>query len=138
MLRVLAPCPSFTPHRGANDNSIVISIAYGARHFLFTGDAEHEEEMELLQTHAADLRADYLKVGHHGSNTSSTGPFLDAVSPIYAVISDGFENSFHHPHPLVLERLTAHHVGILRTDLQGLITIRTNGQRISVETYLPR
>jgi competence protein ComEC len=84
------------------------------------------------------LRADVLKVGHHGSNTSSTDTFLDAVSPAYALISDGFENSFHHPHPLVLERLTAHRAGILRTDLQGLITIRTDGQRISVETHLPR
>ncbi len=84
------------------------------------------------------LRADVLKVGHHGSNTSSTGPFLDAVSPTYAVISDGFENSFHHPHPKVLDRLTAHRAGVLRTDLQGLITVRTDGQRLSVETYQPR
>ncbi len=81
------------------------------------------------------LHADVLKVGHHGSNTSSIEPFLDAVAPIFAVISDGFENSFHHPHPLVLERLESHRATALRTDLQGLITIRTDGKRIWVETY---
>jgi competence protein ComEC len=76
-----------------------------------------------------------LKVGHHGSNTSSTDPFLDAVAPAYAVISDGFENSFHHPHPQVLARLAAHHAEVLRTDHEGLITVRTDGRRIWVETF---
>ena len=76
-----------------------------------------------------------LKVGHHGSNTSSIDPFLSAVSPAFAVISDGFENTFRHPHPLVLERLGAHHARILRTDLDGQITFRTDGRRISVETF---
>lgn len=79
-----------------------------------------------------------LKVGHHGSNTSSIEPFLDAVSPTFAVISDGFANSFHHPHPKVLERLAGHRATILRTDLEGLVTVRTDGQRISIETFRSR
>jgi beta-lactamase superfamily II metal-dependent hydrolase len=57
---------------------------------------------------------------------------------VFAVISDGFENSFRHPHPKVLERLSAHRAGILRTDRDGLVTIRTDGRRISIETFLPR
>jgi competence protein ComEC len=120
-----------------NDDSLALRITYGRRSFLLTGDMEKPMESRALAD-GEPLRADVLKVGHHGSNTSSSDPFLDAVSPIYAVISDGFENSFHHPHPLALQRLTAHRAGILRTDLQGLITIRTDGQRVSVETYLPR
>jgi competence protein ComEC len=92
---------------------------------------------QLLVASGEPIRADVLKVGHHGSNTSSTDPFLDAVAPIFAVISDGFENSFHHPHPQVLARLAAHHAGVFRTDLQGLVTIRTDGRRMSVETFRP-
>ncbi|HEX3774217.1 MAG TPA: DNA internalization-related competence protein ComEC/Rec2, partial [Polyangiaceae bacterium] len=88
-LRVLAPCPGFTPHRGANDNSIVISIEYGARRFLFTGDAEHEEEAELLAAQPGQLRADYLKVGHHGSRTSTSEEFLALVAPSIATLSCG-------------------------------------------------
>jgi competence protein ComEC len=117
-----------------NNDSLALRISYGRRSLLLTGDMEKPMEARALAD-GEPLRADVLKVGHHGSNTSSTAPFLDAVSPMYAVISDGFENSFHHPHPLVLERLTAHRAGILRTDLQGLITIRTDGQRIAVETH---
>jgi competence protein ComEC len=95
---------------------------------------ERPMEQRLL-VDGAPLRADVLKVGHHGSNTSSIEPFLDAVSPTFAVISDGFANSFHHPHPKVLERLAGHRATILRTDLDGLITVRTDGQRISIETF---
>ncbi|HEY1534211.1 MAG TPA: DNA internalization-related competence protein ComEC/Rec2, partial [Polyangiaceae bacterium] len=130
-LRVLAPCPSFTPHRGANDNSIVISIAYGARRFLFTGDAEHDEETELLQTHAADLRADYLKVGHHGSRTSTSEAFLSLVSPALATLSCGVRNRFGHPHLPTVERLAAHDVRTLRLDRSGSVVITTDGEELS-------
>jgi competence protein ComEC len=81
------------------------------------------------------LHADILKVGHHGSNTSSIDPFLDAVSPVFAVISDGYANSFGHPNPRVLDRLAGHRAGILRTDRDGLVTIRTDGRHIWVETF---
>jgi competence protein ComEC len=135
---VVSPPSDYVPSDSPkNNDSLAVRITYGRRSFLLTGDMEKPMEARALAD-GQPLRADVLKVGHHGSNTSSSDPFLDAVSPAYAVISDGFENSFHHPHPLVLERLTAHRAGILRTDLRGLITIRTDGQRISVETYLPR
>ena len=133
VLRVLAPCPAFTPHRGANDNSIVISIAYGARRFLFTGDAEHEEETELLQTHAADLRADYLKVGHHGSRTSTSEAFLSLVSPALATLSCGVRNRFGHPHLPTVERLAKHNVMTLRLDRSGSVVITSDGQSLSAK-----
>ncbi len=131
VLRVLAPCPAFTAHRGANDNSIVISIAYGTRRFLFTGDAEHDEETELLQSHAADLRADYLKVGHHGSRTSTSETFLSLVAPTLATLSCGVRNRFGHPHLPTVERLAAHAVRTLRLDRSGSVVVTTNGESLS-------
>jgi competence protein ComEC len=131
VLRVLAPCPAFTPHRGANDNSIVISIEYETRRFLFTGDAEHEEELELLQTHGAELQADYLKVGHHGSRTSTSEAFLSAVAPALATVSCGVRNRFGHPHLPTIERLAAHEVRMLRLDRSGSVMVTTDGQSLS-------
>ena len=117
-----------------NNDSLALLVAYGKRSFLFTGDMEKPMEGRILED-GEPIRADVLKVAHHGSKTSSIEPFLDAVSPTLAVISDGFENSFHHPHREVLERLAAHRAGILRTDQQGLITIRTDGNRLFVDTF---
>jgi beta-lactamase superfamily II metal-dependent hydrolase len=90
-------------------------------------------ESRLLYSGAA-VRADVLKVGHHGSKTSTIQPFLDAVSPSIALISDGFENSFGHPHKDVLARLHDRRAAVLRTDLDGLITIRTDGRRLFMDT----
>ena len=134
---ILSPPPDYVPGASPkNNDSLAMRIAYGQRSFLLTGDME--KPMELRALAAGLLRhADVLKVAHHGSNTSSVNPFLDAVSPTFAMISDGFENSFHHPNPQVLERLREHHVGAFRTDLQGLLTIRTDGRRMWVETYRP-
>jgi competence protein ComEC len=98
------------------------------------GDLEKLMEYRLIAA-GEPLRADVLKVGHHGSNTSTTAPFLDRVAPEFALISDGFANSFGHPHPQVLARLAASRAHVLRTDRDGLITVRTDGDRISVETF---
>ena len=117
-----------------NTDSLVLRISSGRRSFLLTGDMEKPMEFRALGENGS-LRADVLKVGHHGSNTSSTQPFLDAVQPVFAVISDGFENSFRHPHPQVLNRLASSRATALRTDTRGLTTIRTDGERISVETF---
>ncbi len=131
VLRVLAPCPSFTPHRGANDNSLVISVSYGERRFLLTGDAEHEEESELLAAHPADLRADYLKVGHHGSRTSTSEAFLSLVAPSIATLSCGVRNRFGHPHLPTVERLAAHEVRTLRLDRSGSVEVTSDGHSLS-------
>lgn len=119
-----------------NNDSLVLKVTYGKHCFLLTGDMEKQMEAQLIANGIA-IHADVLKVGHHGSKTSSTESFLEAVQPTYAVISDGFENSFHHPHPEVMSRLWVHHAEILRTDLQGLITIRSDGKKLEVETQLP-
>jgi competence protein ComEC len=123
--------PSGTPK---NNDSLALRITYRKRSFLFTGDMEKPMELRILAD-GRPIHADVLKVGHHGSKTSSIDPFLDAVRPTFAVISNGFENSFHHPHAETLERLAAHHAGILRTDTDGLITLRTDGDRMFLETF---
>ncbi|MET0790563.1 MAG: DNA internalization-related competence protein ComEC/Rec2 [Polyangiaceae bacterium] len=131
LVRVLAPCPSFTPHRGANDNSLVISVSYGERRFLLTGDAEHEEESELLAQQPGDLRADYLKVGHHGSRTSTSEAFLSLVAPSLATLSCGVRNRFGHPHLPTVERLAAHGVRSLRLDRSGGVEVTSDGHALS-------
>ena len=80
-------------------------------------------------------RADVLKVAHHGSRTSTTEEFLSAVAPTFAIVSAGFENSYGHPHPDILDRLERHHAVVLRTDLDGLITVRSDGRRLFLGTY---
>ena len=134
-VEVLSPPANYVPQEvPKNNDSLALRITYGRRSFLLTGDMEEPMEQRLI-SYAAPIRADVLKVGHHGSNTSSTEPFLDAVAPSFAVISDGYANPFHHPHPEVLSRLAAHRTGVYRTDQQGLITIRTDGSRLYIETY---
>ena len=103
-LEVLAPADDYVAENRGNNDSLVLRITYGSRSFLLTGDMERAIETRLLAA-GANLHADVLKVGHHGSRTSSTQAFLDAVSPSVALISAGFENSFGHPHPDVLGRL---------------------------------
>jgi competence protein ComEC len=134
-IQVISPPAGYVPGDSpTNNDSLALRVTYGQRSLLLTGDMEKPMERSALAG-AEPLRADILKVGHHGSNTSSIDPFLDAVSPEFAVISDGYENTFRHPHPLVLHRLEAHHARVLRTDQDGLITVRTDGHRISVETF---
>jgi competence protein ComEC len=133
-LDVLHPCPSFDPDRGPNDNSFVLRLGYGERHVLLVGDAERETE-ELLVAHAADrLSADFLKVGHHGSRTSSSPSFLRAVSPSVAAISCGVRNRFGHPHLAALEALAASGAQVLRTDRDGSIRWSTDGHVIDLAT----
>lgn len=127
ILEILAPSDDYRAKQPGNNDSLVLRISYGARSFLLTGDMERGIERQLLVA-GADLHADVLKVGHHGSRTSSTEPFLEAVSPSVALISAGFENSFGHPHPDVLGRLSARHAAVLRTDLDGLVAARTDGK----------
>ena len=136
-IEVLAPLPDYAPSDTAkNDDSLVLRIAYGRHAFLLTGDAERPIERRMVEE-AEPLRADVLKTPHHGSRTSSTAQFLDAVSPAFAVISDGFENSYGFPHPDVLARLAEHHAAVFRTDRDGLVTIRSDGRLLHVETNPP-
>lgn len=125
----LSPPPDYASPRPGNNDSLALRVAYGARSFLLTGDIERPMEYRLLGDQRLS-HVDVLKVAHHGSKTSTTQEFLDATSPSIAVISAGFENSFGHPHPDTMARLNARHATILRTDLDGLVTVRTDGQRL--------
>lgn len=117
----------------ANDSSIVLMIRYGDTSFLFTGDAEREAEQAILNS-GVDLAATVLKVGHHGSDTSTTYPFLREIMPMYAVISVGEGNSYDHPTDDTLSRLRDADVTVFRTDLHGDIVFTSDGQTVSVTT----
>ena len=134
-IRVLAPSPDYVPGESAHNNdSLVLEITYGRRAVLLTGDAESPIEADLAASgllHPVTL----LKVGHHGSRTSSSNQLLDQIQPQIAFISDGYMNQFHHPNPDVLKRLAQHHAAVYRTDQHGLLTFLTDGSRVEVETF---
>ena len=115
-----------------NDTSIVMKITYGDTSFLFTGDAERDEEQSILAQNY-DLSATVLKVGHHGSGDSTTYPFLREIMPEYGIISVG-ENNYGHPTEETLSRLRDADVKVYRTDMQGDIIVSSNGKTVSVKT----
>lgn len=113
-----------------NTASVIARLVYGNTCFLFTGDAPQEIENYLIGIYGDSLACDVLKVGHHGSRTS-TGPFLlSAVSPTYAVVSAGKDNSYGHPHAEVVKRLTSAGANVLSTAEEGTITFRSDGINI--------
>jgi competence protein ComEC len=133
-IEILAPAGDYIPiDEPKNNDSLVMRIRYGARTFLLCGDAERPIERRMLEDNEI-AHADVLKVGHHGSRTSSTEIFLDAASPEFAVISVGYANSYGHPNRDVVERLQQRHAAVYRTDEDGLITIHTDGKRLAAET----
>lgn len=114
-----------------NNNSIVCNLHYKNFSMLFTGDIEEIAENEILDYYSSNinlLKADVLKVGHHGSKTSSTDKFLKAINPKIAVIGVGKNNNFGHPNKDVLNRLNGLNASIYRTDLNGEITIEVNNK----------
>ena len=134
-LEILSPPADFAPATAGNNDSLAFRITYGMQSFLLTGDLEAPMERILLADGRL-LHADVLKVGHHGSKTSTSPDFLEAVAPSVAIISAGFENSFGHPHPSVLARLVERHSAVLRTDRDGLITVRSDGRKLSLDSML--
>ena len=114
-----------------NDTSIVLRIDYGSTSFLLTGDMEKTAESDLV---ASGAKADVLQVGHHGSSTSTSYLFLNAVLPEMGVISCGTGNKYGHPHEETLSILRDAKVDVYRTDLQGTITISSDGQNFTVGT----
>jgi competence protein ComEC len=124
--------PNGSGYADLNDNSIVIRLVFGETSFLFTGDAEAESESEMLAG-GYDLESMLLKVGHHGSNSSSTSTFLTAVHPKYAVISVGNGNTYGHPTAKTLSRFASAGVLIYRTDLAGTIVATSDGSNIVLD-----
>jgi len=116
-----------------NASSVVTRLSYSDVAFVFTGDAESGDEKEILE-HGFTLRADVLKVGHHGSATSSSSDFLNKVRPTYAVITVGEGNTYFHPHQETLDRFEAANVQVFRSDLHGDIVFITDGIEIEVNT----
>jgi competence protein ComEC len=120
--------------RTRNNDSLVLRLGYGSTSFLLTGDIESAVERSLVA--AGTLRqADVLKIAHHGSRSSTTAEFLEEVRPTFAVLSAGFQNVHRFPHHDVIERLSGTRTTLRRTDWDGLVTIRSDGRRIEVDTY---
>jgi competence protein ComEC len=128
-IKLLAPVGS--GYDDLNNFSAVAKLTYGSTSFLFQGDAEGLSETEMLDS-GANLSADVLKVGHHGSDSSTIDEFLTKVSPKFAAISCGTDNQYGHPTQAVLDRLAD--IKTYRTDLNGTITFVSNGKEVSVSS----
>lgn len=116
-----------------NDTSIVGRLVYGEIEFMFTGDASISVEKYLVNRYKNNLASDVLKVGHHGSDTSTSLEFLGFVNPSYAVISAGENNSYGHPHQEIFERLQEFEIEIFQTKDLGTIVAKTNGEEVWFE-----
>lgn len=119
--------------QNTNSNSIVLHVQYGDIAFFFAGDAEVAAEEKML-TSGAHLKAHILHLGHHGSKTSSSAPFLEAINPEVAIYTAGVDNSYGHPHTEVIERVKAHDAIIYGTDTHGTILVETDGRKYRIMT----
>lgn len=128
-LKLVVLAPNQDSYESLNNYSIVLKLTYKEKSFLFMGDAETLSEKEIT----GDVEADVLKVGHHGSRTSTSQAFLNKVNPSYAVISVGLNNDYKHPHQEVLDRLEKKNIKIYRTDQNGDIIFTTDGYNIDVK-----
>lgn len=122
--------PNSSSYDELNNYSIVIKLSFGNNAFLFTGDAEKLSEKEMLDKNY-DLKADVLKIGHHGSSTSTSDEFLEAVSPKYAVLSVGEDNSYNLPKKTVMDKFENNNIPVYRTDEQGTIILNSDGTNIT-------
>lgn len=126
---VLSP---FNQDENLNNMSVTLKLTYGSHSFMFTGDAEKEVEKQLIDK-GYDLRADVYKLAHHGSTTSNTIDFFDAVNPEIAVISYGVDNSYGHPHDEIIEILEEKNVTYYTTAESGTVIIKAAGDKLWVE-----
>lgn len=133
-LQILAP---YEPSDEANNVSVVTRLTFGEKAFLFTGDAEKSVEKQLVSG-AYSIKADVLKLGHHGSNTSNSTALLRQVAPDFAVITCGEDNDYGHPHQEVLDRVERQGMTVYRCDLDGHVVFTTDGTTLSVSTNKER
>lgn len=135
LIRALAPDSAWTvAQTDPNLASVVVAVEYKKVRWLFTGDAEIEEEEWLVNRWGSALQSSVLKAGHHGSKTSSSSEFLDAVRPAVALVSVGADNTYGHPSPSVMAEFERRGIQVLRTDRDGPIVVRTDGVRQQIET----
>ena len=128
-VQILSPLRNY---EDSNDTSIVMKVVYGETSFLFTGDATRIAEADILDA-GYDLSATVLKVGHHGSDTSTSYPFLREVMPKYAIISVGKDNEYGHPTDNTLSRLRDAGAAVMRTDLHSTIICSSDGKEVTFE-----
>lgn len=130
-ITVLGPLKENSDYEDLNDTSLVLMVQYGQRKFLFTGDMEAYAESQLVNAQV-DLKADVLKVGHHGSYSSTSQSFLSKVDPDYGVICCGWKNEYGHPHSTPMNRLRNARVELYRTDTMGNVVMVTDGETIGI------
>lgn len=127
------PSPKYTDNGGDNNDSLIVLLQYGECGFLFCGDSEVAEEQALLEQYGKSaFRADVIKMGHHGSSTSSGKAWMDAVDPEVAVISCGLGNPYGHPHYETMQLLEDRSIKVLRTDEDGTVTLWCDGTQIGI------
>ncbi|MEE0970419.1 MAG: ComEC/Rec2 family competence protein [Clostridia bacterium] len=120
--------------RDLNNTSVITRLTYGKSRFMFTGDAEKLQEGDILSEYTSlELQCDFLKMGHHGSSTSSSKKFMDSVAPLYAAISCGRDNSYGHPHREIIQMLEERGIEYSRTDLEGSIVYICDGSEIKIK-----
>ena len=124
-INILSPVKEYSD---LNNCSAVIKLTYKNRSFLFMGDAEEAVEVDITE----DVAADVIKVGHHGSDTSSSYEFVQRVNASYAIISVGEDNQYDHPYEFIIERWENSGARVYRTDLDGSIIVKTNGENLIV------
>ena len=135
-VNVLWPYASSDPDASsANNDSVVLQLKYGQNSIVFTGDIEKQAEAQILAANQ-DVKADIVKVAHHGSRTSSTEDFVKATSPQYAIISVGQKSMFGHPHKEVVERWTANGAQVLTTGNCGMITVTLDGTTVTLTKFV--
>ncbi len=132
VLDVLLPNQDVSQVKEVHDGMLVLQLHYGKTAVMFTGDMEEPFEKYLVAFNGATLKSDVLKVGHHGSRTSTSEAFLGYVAPTYAVISLGAKNEYGHPHKETLAILHRFQIPIFRTDERGTIVMKSDGERILV------
>jgi competence protein ComEC len=131
---VLGPPEPYLEGEARNENSIVLRLTHGETSFLLSGDAEDDQEAYLVDTYGAELRSTVLKAGHHGSSSSSSGPFVDAVAPRAVVVSSAYDSQYGHPTEEVLRRFADRSVPTYWTATHGNVVLVSDGNGVSVRT----
>ncbi|ELZ32857.1 beta-lactamase [Halorubrum tebenquichense DSM 14210] len=131
---VLGPPEPYLENDDRNENSIVLKLTHGDTSFLFSGDAEDDQEAYLVDEYGSALESTILKAGHHGSVSSSSDAFLDAVDPRAVVVSSAYDSQYGHPHDEVLQRLSERSLPAYWTATHGNIVLTSDGQNITVQT----
>ncbi|WP_144797028.1 lamin tail domain-containing protein [Halorubrum depositum] len=131
---VLGPPEPYLENEARNENSVVLKLTHGETSFVLSGDAEDDQEAYLVDAYGEELRATVLKAGHHGSSSSSSGAFVDAVDPRVAVVSSAYGSQYGHPHEEVLERFADRSIPTYWTATHGDVVFVSDGANVSVRT----